>query len=51
MNRTPLLIALGLINDNDKVGDVKIKFEENYSKCQLKKQQELLKAESNIKEQ
>ncbi len=33
MNRTPLLIALGLINDNDKVGDVKIKFEE---KLQIK---------------
>ena len=34
MNRTPLLIALGLVNDNDKVGDVKIiKFEE---KLQIK---------------
>lgn len=28
INKTPLLIALGLVNDNDKVGDVKIKFEE-----------------------
>lgn len=33
INRTPLLIALGLINDNDKVGDVKINFEE---KLQIK---------------
>lgn len=33
MNRTPLLIALGLINDNDKVEDVKINFEE---KLQIK---------------
>lgn len=33
MNRTPLLIALGLINNNDKVGDVEIKFEE---KLQIK---------------
>lgn len=33
INRTPLLIALGLINDNDKVGNVKINFEE---KLQIK---------------
>jgi hypothetical protein len=33
INKTPLLIALGLVNDNDKVGDVKIKFEE---KLQIK---------------
>ena len=33
MNKTPLLIALGLINNNDKVGDVEIKFEE---KLQIK---------------
>lgn len=33
MNRTPLLIALGLINDNDKVEDVKINFEK---KLQIK---------------
>ena len=32
-NKTPLLIALGLINNNDKVGDVKINFEE---KLQIK---------------
>ena len=33
INKTPLLIALELVNDNDKVGDVKIKFEE---KLQIK---------------
>lgn len=33
INKTPLLIALGLVNDNDKVGDVKINFEE---KLQIK---------------